>query len=164
MTMKILVLSDSHAALSFMRLCIEKVKPNHVIHLGDHYDDGKAMAEEYPHILFHQVPGNCDKYRCDPWLADTMCYPIGGVNIMMTHGHKHAVKTGIWGLVADARKKGADLVLYGHTHRADCHQEEDGLWVLNPGTCGSYGGSVGFVEIEDKKISACTILTQTEIS
>ena len=50
--MKVLVLSDSHAALSFMRLCIDKVKPQHVIHLGDHYDDGKAMAEEYPQIPF----------------------------------------------------------------------------------------------------------------
>lgn len=162
--MKILVLSDSHASLSFMRLCIKAVKPTHVIHLGDHYDDGKAMAQENSHILFHQVPGNCDRYRCEPWLADTMCYPIGGVKIMMTHGHKHAVKTGIWGLVTDARKQGADIVLYGHTHRADCHREDDGLWVMNPGTCGSYGGSVGLLEIEDKKISVCTILTQTEIS
>ena len=146
-----------------MRMAIEKLKPNQVIHLGDHYDDGKAMAEEYPHILFHQVPGNCDRYRCPAWLAETMCYPIDGVNIMMTHGHKHNVKMGIWGLVADARKQKADLVLYGHTHCSDCHMEEDGLWVVNPGSCGSAGGSVALIETENKKISACRILTQTEI-
>lgn len=162
--MKILVLSDSHASLAFMRYAIDAIKPTHVIHLGDHYDDGKAMAEQYPHILIHQVPGNCDRYRCDPYLVDTMCYPIGGVNIMMTHGHKHCVKTGIWGLVVDARKRNADIVLYGHTHRADCHREEDGLWVLNPGTCGSFGGSVGLVEVEDKTISACRILTEADIA
>ena len=43
--MKILVLSDSHAGLSFMRQCINRVKPDHVIHLGDHFDDAKAMAD-----------------------------------------------------------------------------------------------------------------------
>ena len=161
--MKILVLSDSHASLHFMRLAIEKIKPNQVIHLGDHYDDGKAMAEEYPHMLFHQVPGNCDRYRCEPWLAETLCYPIDGVNVMMTHGHKYSVKMGVWGLVAEARRQKADMVLYGHTHRADCHQEEDGLWVVNPGTCGTSGGSVALIETEHKKISACRILTQAEI-
>lgn len=161
--MKILVLSDSHASLRFMRLAINHLKPKHVIHLGDHYDDGKAMAEENPHILFHQVPGNCDMFRCEPWLPDTLCYPIGGVKILMTHGHKHAVKSDTCRLLADARKQGADLVLYGHTHRADCRQE-DGLWIMNPGSCGSDGGSVGLVEVENEKISACRILRQTEIS
>ena len=45
--MKILVLSDSHSTLSFMRRCIESVKPDAIIHLGDHFDDGIAMKEEY---------------------------------------------------------------------------------------------------------------------
>ena len=44
--MKILVLSDSHAGLSFMRRCIRTVKPDALVHLGDYYDDGAAMAEE----------------------------------------------------------------------------------------------------------------------
>ena len=64
--MKILVLSDSHAALSFMRLCIEKIKPDAVVHLGDFYNDGEAMAEEYSHIPFHQVPGNCSNCLTAP--------------------------------------------------------------------------------------------------
>ena len=162
--MKILVLSDSHAGKAFMRLAIKKINPAHVIHLGDHYEDGKAMAELYPHIRFHIVPGNCDHLRCDPYAVETMCYPIGGVNVMMTHGHKHFVKSGIWGLVADAIKRNADIVLYGHTHNADCHREDSGLWVVNPGTCGTFGGSVALIEVEDEKISACRILRETEIS
>ena len=36
--MKILVMSDSHSALAFMRRCIEAVEPDALIHLGDHYD------------------------------------------------------------------------------------------------------------------------------
>lgn len=161
--MKILVLSDSHAGLSFMRFAIDKVRPQHIIHLGDHFDDGAAMAQAYPHIRFHQVPGNCDRYRCAPWQADVLSYPIEGVKFFMTHGHRQAVKSGTERLLADARASKADAVLYGHTHRAECYREDDGLWVMNPGTCGSYSGSVGVIHIADGKISACAILTQAEL-
>lgn len=161
--MKILVLSDSHAALSFMRFCIEKVKPAHVIHLGDHFDDAKAMAEQYGDIIFHQVPGNCDRFRCDPWQADILCYDVAGVRMYMTHGHKHGVKSGNFRLVNAARENGAQVALYGHTHQPVCEQQYDGLWVLNPGTCGSYGGSVGLIEAENGKVSSCRILRQEDL-
>ena len=146
-----------------MRFCIDKIKPQHVIHLGDHYDDATSMAQEYPHIRFHQVPGNCDRYRCDSWLPDVLSYPIEGVKFFMTHGHRQMVKSSTCRLLADARASGVDAVLYGHTHRAECYLE-DGLWVMNPGSCGSYSGSVGVIEVENEKISACAILTQTEIA
>ncbi len=161
--MKILVLSDSHAALQFMRLCIEKINPDQVVHLGDHYDDGQAMAEQYPNIRFHQVPGNCDRYRCDPHQPEILCYDIAGVRTYMTHGHKHFVKSGDYRLVAEARLADAKLILYGHTHQAACYRTEDGIWVLNPGTCGSFGGSVGLVEVENKEISSCRVLRQEDV-
>ena len=161
--MKILVLSDSHAALSFMRKCIHTVKPDQVIHLGDHYDDGQAMAEEFPHIRFHQVPGNCDRYRCDPWTADILSYTIGGVMFYMTHGHKHGVKSDIGRLLADAKASKAQAVLFGHTHTPYCCQDLEGVWILNPGTCGSYGGSAGLIEIENEKITACRVIRQAEL-
>mgnify|MGYP003297474041 CR=1 FL=1 len=44
--MRILVLSDSHSTLSFMRRTIDAVRPDSIIHLGDHFDDGMAMHEE----------------------------------------------------------------------------------------------------------------------
>ena len=161
--MKILVLSDSHSTLSFMRFCIEKVCPSHVIHLGDHFDDGAAMAEENPQITFHQVPGNCDRYRCYPWQAETLCYAIDGVKFYMTHGHKQAVKTGTDRLLAQARENNVQVVVYGHTHRAECYQDNNDMWVMNPGSCGSWGGSAGVVEIEDKKITACYLVEQADL-
>lgn len=161
--MRILVLSDSHAGLSFMRMCIARTKPDAVVHLGDYYDDGQALAEENRHLVFHQVPGNCDRYRCrlnTPLiLDDTVC----GVRLYMTHGHLHRVKTGIGALLADARKSRAQAVLYGHTHRADCYQEPDGLWVLNPGSCGSFGGTVGMIETDGHKITACYLIEQADL-
>ena len=161
--MKILVLSDSHSALSFMRRCISKVKPHAMIHLGDFYEDGQAMAEEFPHIPMHQVPGNCDLYRMVQYAPDILIYPVGGVEMYMTHGHKHGVKMTLSNLLREARKTRAKAVLYGHTHIADCHQEEDGLWVLNPGSCNYYGGSVGLIEVEDGQIRSCRILEECDL-
>ena len=76
MTMKILVLSDSHSALSFMFRCVNAVKPDAIVHLGDHYDDGEALGEEFPHIPIYQVPGNCDRYRA----------PFGASEILILSG------------------------------------------------------------------------------
>ena len=146
-----------------VRRCIEGVKPNAVIHLGDHFDDGEAMHEENPGIPFYQVPGNCDRYRCPPGQPEILIYRICGVNLYMTHGHKHSVKTYLGALLRDARAAKVDAVLYGHTHVADCHREEDGLWVLNPGSCGYYGGSAGLIEVSDGRIRECRILRDWEL-
>ena len=160
--MKILVLSDSHSSLSFMRRCIEAVKPDWMIHLGDHYDDAEAMTEEYPDIPMVHVPGNCDRYRCPLDARELLCYPVGGVKMMMTHGHNYGVKMGTGALTAEARRLGAQAVLYGHTHVADCRLETD-LWVLNPGTCGHFGGSAGVIETDGEKITASRIIRQTDL-
>ena len=161
--MKVLVLSDSHSGLSFMRRCIRTVKPDVMIHLGDHFSDGETMAEENPHIRIHQVPGNCDRYRMIRYEPEIRCYPVGGVMMYMTHGHVHNVKINTCALLREARKMGARMVLYGHTHSADCHREEDGLWVMNPGACGSTSGSVGLIEIEHSTIVNCKILHLSDL-
>ena len=161
--MKILVLSDSHSALRFMRSCIESVKPEAVVHLGDHYDDAETLAQEYPHIRFHTVPGNCDRHRCPPNTPQILAYNIGGVMLYMTHGHLHGVKSDTGRLLAAARDADAKAVLFGHTHESVCYQEEDGLWVLNPGSCGYGGGSAGIIETTDGKISACRLIGQADI-
>lgn len=162
--MKLLVLSDSHAALSFMRRCIDGVQPDAVIHLGDHYDDGAAMAEEYSRIPFYQVPGNCDAHRCFIPDPETRLEILGGVRILMTHGHRHHVKQTLLRLLADARASRAALVLFGHTHSPYCQREEDGLWVLNPGSCGYFGGSAGLVEIRGGEVMQCRLLREEDIN
>lgn len=160
--MKILVFSDSHSSLSFMRRCIRSVKPDMMIHLGDYYDDGETIHEEFPSIPFYQVPGNCDRYRCPPDAREVLVIHARGPKFYMTHGHRHYVKQSIGMLLADARREEAQAVLYGHTHIPDCHQESDGLWVLNPGSCGG-SGSAGIIEVEDRKICACYLIRQGDL-
>ena len=156
--MKILVLSDSHSAMRFMRACVDAIKPQAIVHLGDYYDDGETLKELYPHIELHQVPGNCDRYRCPPWVQERLCYSVCGVRLFMTHGHKYAVKTNTAKLEAEARVLHAKAALYGHTHIAECRRDDTGMWILNPGTAGYGGGSAGLIETQDGNILSCRII------
>ena len=161
--MKILVLSDSHSGLRFMRCCVEKIKPQAIVHLGDYYDDAVALKELYPHIELHQVPGNCDRHRCPPWVHTSLCYDVCGVRLFMTHGHKYGVKTSTAMMLAEARAMKAQAALYGHTHVAEVYQEEGGMWVMNPGTAGYGGGSAGLIETQKNAIVSCRIITQENL-
>ena len=146
-----------------MRRAVNALRPQAIVHLGDHFDDGETIAQEFPHIRVHQVPGNCDTWRMMRYEPPVKCYDVCGVRLFMTHGHEHGVKQTLVRLLKDAREMGAKAALYGHTHVADCHQEEDGLWVLNPGACGSTGGSVGLMETENGEICSVRILKNPDL-
>ena len=161
--MKIQVLSDSHSAISFMRCCVDAVCPDAIVHLGDYFDDGQALAEEYPRIPFYQVPGNCDRFRCPRWAQEIRIEPVLGVPLYMTHGHRHNVKMDTGLLIRDARASRSAAVLYGHTHVAECRQEPDGMWLLNPGSCGYFDGSAGLMEVSGGRILSCRILRQSDL-
>lgn len=161
--MRILVVSDSHSSLSFMLRCAEVLKPDAVIHLGDYYDDGEVLRDACPNARVYLLPGNCDRYRAPVWVPEILTDTLGGVSFYMTHGHRHGVKSTLGLLLRDARAAGSHMVLYGHTHQAVCHQEEDGLWVMNPGSCGYYGGSAGLIELRNGKIDTCRILRSNDL-
>ena len=159
---KVVVFSDSHSGLSFMRRAIHVLKPDAFIHLGDFYDDGAAIAEENRYLLSYIVRGNCDWMSCfaEP---EELIVPVFGVRLFLTHGHRSGVKQGTALLEKEARSRGADAVLYGHTHRPDC-RFEDGLWILNPGTCAHYGGNVAMITINEGKILDCRVYSSTELT
>jgi len=160
--MKILVVSDSHSALRFMRLALQAIKPDAVVHLGDCYDDAQVIAEENPNLIVHQVPGNCDRFKCPISAQEILCYRVCGVDLYMTHGHLHGVKMGLWRLLQEGASSDAQAILFGHTHKAECFQEGE-QWVMNPGSCGNSAGSVGLIETDGNKITACRILRQTDL-
>ncbi len=159
--MKILVLADSHSSLQCMRSAVKAIKPDAIIHLGDYFDDGQVIQEENPHIPFHQVPGNCDKNRMYQWAPEVLSYRVCGVKLYITHGHQHRVKESVFSLLQDAKAENVQGVLYGHTHVPDCHQEGS-MWVLNPGSCGHGGRTVGLMEVNNGEILSCRILRQED--
>lgn len=154
--MKILVLSDSHGVLHFMRRCMDVIAPDAVIHLGDTVRDADALSAEYPGVRFFSIAGNCDSGRVPPDYPEVLVQDFMGNRVYMTHGHLHGVKMFLGKLMADGRQCGADIILYGHTHAADCCMD-GGCLVMNPGAAG-YGGSAGVIEIKGKGDFAAKII------
>lgn len=161
--MKVLIVSDSHNTLGYMERCMDAIRPDAVIHLGDYVSDGRLLASRCPGIPFYQVPGNCDAYRCEPDMMNTIVIDLDGVRMMLTHGHRYFVKEGTERLLAEARRSRVDAVLYGHTHIPDCRREEDGLWVLNPGSAGYFRPTAGWMIIENGAIRICRILREQDL-
>lgn len=152
--MIILVFSDSHRSLSGMYAAIDRHQPQQVIHLGDMMDDAEEVAEHYPRLPFCLVPGNCDGWFHTVPVKKQIT--LAGKSILLSHGHRWGVKSGYDMAIADARAAGADILLFGHTHRALCEQLEDGLWMMNPGPARS---SYGLIEMEDGNISCALYQT-----
>ena len=124
--------------------------PDQIIHLGDLVEDAEELSYVFPQLPFCMVAGNCDGWCTTPTVRNLV---FEGKRFLLSHGHLWRVKAGYDAAIAEGRKAGADLLLFGHTHSAHLEQLEDGMWVMNPGTCGTFGGSAGIIEIEDKEIS-----------
>ena len=159
--MTLLILSDSHGDLKNMATIIDREIPQAVFHLGDHDSDAARISKQFPQLPFYSVSGNCDSF-CSV-APDSILTELEGVRILAVHGHKQNVKLGMLNLSMTAREAQAQLVLFGHTHQAYCQQEEDGLWVLNPGSCGYYGGSAGLILADNGKIWRCLILKEEDL-
>ena len=145
--MKILIFSDSHGNVANMEDAVRLESPDRIFHLGDLVRDAEALAEKFPHIPLTYVPGNCDGRRPD--LPEERVFTLEGCKILMTHGHIHHVKATPALAVRSAREAGARLLCFGHTHEPLC-QFENGLWILNPGSVGSFReASYGVAVLED---------------
>ena len=132
---------------------IDAHRPDQVIHLGDLQSDAEELTYVYPKLPICMVPGNCDGWTMAPLKKQIT---LAGKRILLSHGHLWGVKKGYEAAVADARAVGADILLFGHTHRALCQQLEDGLWMMNPGASRT---SYGLIRIEQGQIH-CSIHLQ----
>jgi len=151
--MKILVLSDSHGTIRYMSDAISHEQPDYVIHLGDHARDAEQLRLAFPMLPIAGVRGNCDSGEFD--VLEQKMAEYGGVRVLMAHGHRYGVKMGLLRYYMTARENQVDVALFGHTHQATC-MEKDGVWLLNPGSCGYGRPSYGIVEIQNGKVS-CSV-------
>ena len=149
---KCIILSDTHGSLKG----IEKLKllfqeNDYIIHLGDGAGDLKEIFSEYPDKVY-QCKGNCDFVSAYP---DEGVLEIEQVRILYCHGHQYGVKTLLGVLANQAKKKGCDVALYGHTHRADIC-EMDGVTLINPGSLKrptDEGGSYCYLVVHKDKVT-----------
>ena len=146
--MKLLVLSDSHGDVDVMENAALQVRPDLLLHLGDHYADMERLQERLPQLSCIGVRGNCDR----PGPPESRLLKLEGKRILLTHGHLQDVKYELDRLYFFGMKNEADLVLFGHSHRV-CRREEAGMQLLNPGSIGQgWPPSYAIVQLEGGRI------------
>ena len=155
--MKVLVFSDSHGDVDHMEQVVRREEPYLVLHLGDMCRDFDELQARLPMQTMQNVCGNCDGFSLVP---NQRVLSILGHRILMTHGHRYHVKQSYGSLYLAAREAEADLALFGHTHVAFCEREQ-GIWLLNPGTCRGGSGTYGVISLEQDAVT-CSIRPVTE--
>jgi len=154
--MKWLVFSDSHGDVTTMRQVVLREKPDRILHLGDMVRDAERLRDSFPDIPMDNVRGNCDVGSFD--VPEEKEVFFAGRRLWLLHGHTWSVKMGTGLLFSEARTRGVDCVLFGHTHRPLC--DRDGaMWMLNPGSIGaSPQGTYGVIELRDGQLYCRTAL------
>ena len=79
----------------------------------------------------------------------------GGVRFFLTHGHLFGVKSSLTRLKLEANRVGAQIALFGHTHRPFC-EEDGGVWYMNPGA--AKDDRYGVIELQNGEIR-CSLKT-----
>lgn len=153
-TMKLLLVSDSHHQLNYMRLAVGYEQPDAVIHLGDCIIDADELALEYPGLPVLSVRGNCD--ICGKNRAEELVRTFEGVRVFGIHGHRYGVKQDLLRAEFAAREAGAQVLAFGHTHQTYC-KFHDGLWRINPGACSASVPTYGIVCIENGNVTCAVI-------
>ena len=150
---KICVFSDSHSRTAPMIAAIEREKPALCFFLGDGERDLAAVQTRFPRLPFYAVRGNCDP--CSQLSASLVC-AVGPVRIFAAHGHQYNVKyePDLETLAEAARRAGASVALFGHTHLSRTERQGD-LLLLNPGAIGrSAHASYGLLTLDGDELQA----------
>jgi len=155
--MLIAVISDSHdhnenicraAQIAAHSGCRE------LLHLGDITSPAAVRAlASFPGRI-RAVFGNCDYERSELRRAfhdiggsidiGPLAFCLAGKRVIMMHEPAN---------LADLANSGStDIVLYGHTHSAECHHE-NGTMILNPGECGSWSSPSSFAILNTDDLS-----------
>jgi len=129
-----IVISDSHGNMgSLKRIISQYPHIPFIIHLGDYYRDAVALKQLYPDKEYYMVPGNCD-YLVSNASAE-LILEVEGLRVLLTHGNRYSVKSGLQRLRAKALQDRLDVVLFGHTH-IPVIDKTGGCLLVNPGSAG----------------------------
>lgn len=127
--MKVLIVSDTHKQNDNYFRVLKKEKPDLVIHCGD------AEGSEYAITQAADCPveivlGNNDFFS---ELPRELMLDLGPYKVWVVHGHNYYVSMGNELLKREAAARGADIVLYGHTHRPVVDRDRE-VTAVNPGS------------------------------
>ncbi len=153
--MELLIFSDSHGQCEAMSTvyAMQLHSPDAVCFLGDGIRDFETV--DFGSARLYAVRGNCDWSSLSDSTPTELLFSALGHTLLLTHGHLHNVKSGLDALCAYAVSKGADIVLFGHTHQPaelvlPVGREVMGtplsrpLYLFNPGSIGLCEGERSF--------------------
>lgn len=128
--MKVLIVSDTHHHNDNYIRVIERVAPvDMVIHCGD-IEGSEYLIAEYAGCPVQMVMGNNDFFSDLPREKE---FNIGKYKVWLTHGHTYYVSMSNENIKREARERGVDIVMYGHSHRPVIDIEGD-IIAINPGS------------------------------
>ena len=145
--MELLIVSDSHGRVENIQSALERqIKaPDAILFLGDGARDlDRLFLVDTP---LWAVRGNCDWASSDYADRTERLLYFEGHTILLCHGHEWGVKGGLGALAMHAVEIGADIVLFGHTHKPTLQTLAAGeqigkttlsrpLYLFNPGSIG----------------------------
>lgn len=128
--MKILIVSDTHRKNDNYLRVIDKTAPvDMVIHCGD-IEGSEYLIAESASCPVQMVAGNNDFFSD---LPREKIFQIGKYKVWLTHGHNYYVSMSNENLKHEARMRGIDIVIYGHTHKPVIDITDD-VTAVNPGS------------------------------
>jgi len=77
---------------------------------------------------------------------------LGGKRFFMTHGHMYMVKTGYSSIIDYAACRGADVLLFGHTH-VPYYSIWENLSIINPGSIGMGGKTYAVLDFKNGNLT-----------
>ncbi|MBO4848222.1 MAG: metallophosphoesterase [Clostridia bacterium] len=162
------VISDTHGSFAAVEACVGLASDvDGWFHLGDYASDAKKLRELTGKPVY-SVLGNCDGWGFGGEAEDVFPAPqrdsaservvtVGGVRILLCHGHMYDVDLGPYTLSYRAEEKHCAAALYGHTHRGGL-SAYGSLLMLNPGSPsrprGSAKRSFAVLEIDNSGVNA----------
>jgi putative phosphoesterase len=137
-----MIVSDTHRKLRTLEQALSNEgEIDMLIHLGDFEGDDEAIAGMCGCKMLI-VPGNNDFFTGYPKEIET---EIAGRKVLITHGHYYMVSLDLRTIEDEARSRGMDIVMFGHTHKPVI-QTIDGVTLINP-------GSLSYPRQQDRKCS-----------
>lgn len=124
------MVSDTHGSNSLFLQLVKRYEPlDMVIHCGD-IEGSEYTIASAAECEVHMVAGNNDFFSDAPLEEE---FEIGSHRVLLSHGHHYYISMGNERICEEARSRGCDIVIYGHTHRPVIEQK-DGVTAVNPGS------------------------------
>ena len=140
--MKILIVSDTHRNNANFMKVVERTGPlDMVIHCGD-VEGSELLISKASGCRVEMVQGNNDFFSELPREKEFM---IGQYKVWLTHGHNYYIAMNSETIKQEARIRGVDIVMCGHTHKPVVDIGND-LTLVNP-------GSISYPRQENRKPS-----------